>query len=132
MSNRASDLFGTWKLRSYEVWDEQGNVTHPMGPDAIGYAIFSTCGTAFVQLAARGPSQSQLDSKQREERAGSYVAYFGRFEHHPTRAEFSVAVDASNRSQYIGTTQVRPYLLDGDELVLGIPGQYAARLERCA
>jgi len=133
MSNSAlSDLLGTWRLRSYEVWDDQGNVTHPLGLDAVGYAVFSACGTAFVQLARRAAVATQLDPEQREELAGSYVAYFGRLEHHPTRAEFSVAVDASNRPQYLGTTQARPYVLQGDELVLGIPGQYRARLERCA
>lgn len=133
MSNSAlSDLLGTWRLRSYEVWDEQGNVTHPMGLDAVGYAVFSACGTALVQLARRAPAATQLDAGQREELASSYVAYFGRLEHHPTRAEISIAVDASNRPQYLGTIQVRPYVLQGDELVLGIPGQYRARLERCA
>jgi hypothetical protein len=125
-----SNLWGTWELRSYEVWDDQGEVMHPMGHDPIGYAIFSPCGNAFVQLARRAPATVDLDLQQREELANSYVAYFGRLEHHPSRAEFSVAVNASNRAQYLGTTQVRPYDLEGDELVLGIPGQYRARLQR--
>lgn len=130
MTNAPPSLIGTWKLLSFEVWDGGGNVAYPMGRDPVGYAVFTSAGVALIQLARRYPTATQLSPEQQGDLAASFIAYFGRLEHHPSNSEFTVHVEASNREEYVGTRQVRQYSLEGDRLVLGIPGQYQARLVR--
>ena len=125
MSNPTA-LLGTWRLLSYEVWNESGEIVAPLGPDPEGYAAFDASGRAFIQLARSNASGSPSD-----ERSSSYMGYFGTVTVNASATEFTVAVEASNMPHYIGTRQERRFRIDGDSLVLGIEGQYRAVLRRC-
>ena len=120
-----SPLLGTWRLLSYETWDAEGAVTQPCGMTPAGFAIFDTTGHAFIQLARSSAEGSTVD-----EVAGSFTAYFGSLAINEAGTELVITVEASNAPSYVGSRQVRPFKIDGDRLVLGIPGQYRATLRR--
>jgi len=116
-------LLGTWRLATYEVWNAAGGIDQPMGPSPAGYAVFDATGHAFIQLA-RGAGEDTSAV------AASFVGYFGRYTMNEAGTEFTVTVEAANAPHYVGSLQVRPFKIDGDTLVLGIPGQYRATLHR--
>ncbi len=129
-STAAAALLGTWRLRSYVVWDVDNKPSYPRGENPVGFAVFTPGGSALIQLARR-IEPSELDSEPKKaDAAESYVAYFGKLEHHQDKGEFTVVVEGSNQAEYIGTRQVRRYEVSGNELRLGIHGQYQAVLER--
>ena len=45
-----SALIGTWRLREWVAEDENGDVTHPMGADAVGVICYTDEGFVHVHL----------------------------------------------------------------------------------
>jgi hypothetical protein len=116
-------LLGTWRVESFERWTTDGTLTHPVGAPPAGYAVFDASGLAFVQLGrATTADFSPKDIAQ------SLMAYFGPYA--IDGDELTVTVEASNMAAYIGSKQVRRFSRDGDNLTLGVEGQYRARLRR--
>ena len=123
----APSLPGTWRLLSYETWTAEGVATEPLGPAPAGFAVFDAAGHAFIQLA-----RAADDGLDAGALAQSFIAYFGTFTVDEAGSEFTVLVEASNMPAYVGSRQVRAFRIDGDTLVLGVEGQYRARLRRAA
>ena len=118
----ANPLLGTWRVESFERW-EDGVLKQPVGNPPAGYAVFDETGHAFVQLGRRTTSDfSPKDIAQ------SLMAYFGPYAINGD--DLTVTVEASNMAAYIGSTQVRRFKRDGDNLTLGVEGQYQAKLRR--
>jgi Lipocalin-like domain len=44
----ANPLVGTWRLISFDVQDEDGNITHPFGRDAVGFITYTADGHMAV------------------------------------------------------------------------------------
>lgn len=123
-------LIGTWRLRSFHVWNEQGEASEPLGAHPIGYAIFDRQGRAFIQLLCAheaGASQSTADPAAI---AASYGGYFGSYAVDVARSMLTIQVQGSNLPAYIGSTQERVFSLSGSVLELGQPGKYRAIVER--
>ena len=127
MSDIAS-LVGLWRLISFRIWVD-GEPLDPKGANPYGYAIFTADGKAFIQLAQ---SQAASADSAPEELSRSYMAYAGLYRADPASGELVICVEASNMVSYIGTTQVRQYRIEGDRMVLGVPGQYEAIVVRVA
>ena len=78
-------FIGTWKLVSWEN-RSNGDVSYPMGADAVGYITYTAEGFMHVALMASKRalfSSGDLLGGSLEEKAaaaGSVVAYCGRYE----------------------------------------------------
>src|SRR5829696_9614579 len=83
---RQNQLLGTWRLLSWENRGAEGDVTHPFGPDAVGYLTYTADGYMFVVLmrAERAVfSAGDLLTGSHRERAAaaaSYISYAGTYE----------------------------------------------------
>lgn len=110
-------LIGTWRVVSYESWDQQGQVSTPFGEAPSGYAVFDATGHAFIQLMGTSPGSA-------------FAAYYGTYTTDHAARAVTIHVEGSNLPSYIGTDQVRPFRVDGDNLTLGVPNQYRAALVR--
>ena len=122
---RRDEITGTWRLLSYEARGADGSVSYPLGPDAVGYILYTHDGFMSVAMMSAG-RQSYADGDLRggtdHEKlaaAESYVSYCGRYEvrddsvyHHVEVAFFP------NR---VGTSQRRFIHFDGERLVLTTP-----------
>lgn len=55
-------LVGTWRLVSFEIRDEDGRVTHPLGRDAVGFITYTPDRHMSVQFgqADRAPWPSPI------------------------------------------------------------------------
>jgi hypothetical protein len=115
-------LVGAWRLVSWENHAADGQVTHPMGTDAIGYVIYGADGRFSITISRRdrvGFAAADLLSGTPEEKVRAmegFVAYAGRYSflgdhviHH---------VEVSLFPNWVGSDQERSVDLDGDRLTL--------------
>jgi hypothetical protein len=117
------DLIGTWRVTDFQEWSPDGKEHHPIGEKPAGFAVFDTTGRVFFQL-----SKNTAGGASPLEVADSFMAYFGRAT--VSGNTLSVAVEAGNNQEDVGTTQTRTITLDGDTLNIGIPGRIQATLRR--
>ena len=119
----ASALLGTWRVTSFTRWNREGVAGQPLGAEPVGYAVFDPNGRAFIQLGKNPASGVPAD-----EVAKSLMCYFGPFT--ITGDAVAVSVESSSIPEYVGSTQVRQFEIDGDALTMGTPGRYRATLTR--
>ena len=61
---QAPDLVATWRLVAWENVTAAG-VSHPMGPDPVGYISYAAGGRMSVQVMRRGRSGLAADMSRR-------------------------------------------------------------------
>ncbi len=119
------ELTGTWRLRSYESWDEAGARTFPYGPDAIGYLIYSQDGYVSVAIAA-AERRSYMDGDilggtldERADATSTYRSYVARYDLRGDRVIHHFLLSLfPNR---VGRSEERLIEYDGDLLTLSTP-----------
>ena len=115
-------LVGAWRLVSWENQADDGQLTHPMGTDAIGYLLYTADGRFSVTISRpdrAGFAAGDLLSGTTEEQAravGGFVAYAGRYSFHGDRVIHHV--ELSLFPNWVGTDQQRWVELAGDRLTL--------------
>jgi hypothetical protein len=130
----AGGLQGTWRFISYESWDSNGTRRTPFGSSPTGYLVVDESGHALIQLmkpvAASAATTGHPTAEETQAAADSFAAYYGTYTVDAAQAVIRIRVEGSNIPTYLGSTQVRPYQLQGNTLVVGVLGQYRASLER--
>ena len=115
-------LVGAWRLVSWENQAADGQVTYPMGADALGYVLYTGDGRFSVTISRRGRAgfaAGDLLGGTTEEKARameSFVAYAGRYSFHGDRVIHHV--ELSLFPNWVGTDQQRSVELSGDRLIL--------------
>ena len=115
-------LVGAWRLVSWENQAADGQVTYPMGADALGYVIYTGDGRFSVTISRRGRAgfaAGDLLGGTTEEKAWameSFVTYAGRYSFHGDRVIHHV--ELSLFPNWVGTDQQRSVELSGDRLIL--------------
>jgi Lipocalin-like domain len=126
-------LIGTWRLVSWENRSVDGQVSYPLGEDAVGYIMYNQDGYMFVAIMrpnrAKFPTGDLLsgNTEEKAQAAGTYVSYCGRYEyrgdtvlHHVELSLFPnwVGVDQERLVEVRGnrlTLSTRPILLGGSQ-----------------
>eukprot|EP01062_Namystynia_karyoxenos_P037634 TRINITY_DN2736_c0_g2_i1.p1 TRINITY_DN2736_c0_g2~~TRINITY_DN2736_c0_g2_i1.p1 ORF type:complete len:1218 (+),score=345.82 TRINITY_DN2736_c0_g2_i1:102-3656(+) len=144
------DFCGEWSLRSLEVVAQDGKISYPWGPDAVGQMLFTTHGLFSMQLASprtlrppfRDPDYKKVTREEMAEAYIGYVAFFGSFTHTPGRAYISQHIQASLCPNWTGSIQKRFFSFcnsqnqpDRDQLILttspiGVEGEAARTVMR--
>jgi Lipocalin-like domain len=115
-------LVGAWRLVSWENRAADGQVSYPMGTDALGYVLYSADGCFSVTISRRdraGFAAGDLLGGTTTEQARameSFVAYTGRYRFHGDRVIHHV--ELSLFPNWVGTDQERWIELAGDRLIL--------------
>jgi hypothetical protein len=115
-------LIGAWRLVSWENQANDGQVTYPMGTDAIGYVIYAADGRFSITISQRGRvgfAAADLLSGTTEEKAQAmegFVAYAGRYSFLGDRVIHHV--ELSLFPNWVGRDQERWVELAGDRLTL--------------
>ena len=82
----SDSVVGTWRLKRWETRDAEGRVAYPLGPNAVGYLIYTPEGHVSVsimradRLAFAGDDLLAGAPEERAAAAAGYVAYAGRYE----------------------------------------------------
>jgi hypothetical protein len=107
-------LVGAWQLLSWENRAADGQVTYPMGTDALGSLLYTASGRFSVTISRRGRAgfaAGDLLSGTTEEQARAvegFVAYAGRYSFHGDRVIHHVELSGDRL-----TLSARPLLLVG-------------------
>ncbi len=133
----SNPLIGTWRLLSWEnrsVVD--GQVSYPLGKDAVGYIMYNPDGYMFV--AIMGPNRLKFAAEdllsgttEEEARAEeSYVSYCGRYEF---KGETVVHhVELSLFPNWVGVEQERLVEVRGNRLTLSTPPMLLGGIQQSA
>jgi lipocalin-like protein len=115
-------LVGAWRLLSWENRAADGQITYPMGADALGYLLYTADGRFSVTISRRGRAgfaAGDLLSGTTEEQARAvegFVAYAGRYSFHGDRVIHHV--ELSLFPNWVGSDQERWVELAGGRLTL--------------
>jgi hypothetical protein len=130
----ANPLVGTWELISWENRSPEGEVTYPLGEDAVGRIAYAADGFVFVALMRRHrPPFAATDllsasPEEKAEAAAGYVSYCGRYEQRGSSVVHHV--ELSLFPNWIGLDQERLFELRGDRLTLSTrPMLLAGRIQ---
>jgi hypothetical protein len=115
-------LVGGWRLVSWETRADDGQVTHPLGTDPIGYVLYTADGRFSIAISRRdraGFAAGDLLSGTTQEKARAlegFVAYAGRYSFYGDRIIHHV--ELSLFPNWVGSDQERWVELAGDRLTL--------------
>lgn len=120
-----SALAGSWRLEAWTTIGADGEVTYPMGEDALGQLMYDDrTGAVSVQLVqANQPRFTSEDWQQAsaEEMAEAwprYFGYFGTFTVDEATQTVTHHISSGWFPNLVGTEQVRHFHLDADRLAL--------------
>ena len=79
-------LIGTWRLISWETRSIDGEISYPLGKDAVGYIMYNEDGYMFVAITR--PNRAKFaagdllrgTTEEKVQAAGTYVSYCGQYE----------------------------------------------------
>jgi hypothetical protein len=121
---QSSPVVGTWKLVAADVITPDGRTVTDYGSAPSGLAVFTADGQYMVEIY-RGPvDRMKFASKDRSkgtpeeyrEAQLSTSTHFGRYAIDEANHTMTFAIVSSSYPNLDGTTQVRPYTLQGDSL----------------
>ena len=116
---------GAWRLQSFEIQSSTGEVSYPLGRDAVGLLLYADQGHMAVALMSAGrahfPSKEIWAAGQEEKLAAfdSYNSYSGRYEVKQDKVIHHVEV--SLFPNWVGGSQERYFEFSGDRLTLRTP-----------
>lgn len=120
-------LVGSWRLREWAAFAEDGAESRPMGEDVVGLVVYSADGTMVTVLGPRGRSRFVSDDvtggtdDERIRAFTTFVAYGGPFKIHGDTVQHHV--ETSLFPNWVGTVQQRRWEVDetGQRLTLSSP-----------
>jgi len=119
---------GTWKLVSSEFRRSDGQVTYPMGKDAVGVIMYDD-NAGFMSAHIMRPTRpvfaagDNLKGTPDEIKTAfeGYIAYYGPYEVNEQEHTVTANVEGSLFPNWIGTGQKRFYEFSGNRLTLSTP-----------
>lgn len=117
-------LVGMWRVVRFCDEDSTGAMVDPLGPNPIGYFIYTPTGELSIQVMrtpVSGPLISDSAPLKNLDELDSY--YFGYFGTYTITSDTTVVhhVLGGTAANYIGTDQYRTYHVRGDTLSIGAP-----------
>jgi hypothetical protein len=120
-----SSLVGTWKLVSWELRDDQGQISYPFGRDAIGYLTYTDDGHMSVIITTSDRQPFAEDDMlrgtvvEKATAAETCVAYCGTYQIDGDIVR--IQVEASMFPNWLGTTQERTIEREGERIAFSLP-----------
>ena len=128
---------GAWRLLSFEARTSSGEVSYPLGKDAVGLLLYSQegCMAVSVMRGNRANFKSAdiwADASPEEKLAAfdSYSSYCGRYEVKPDKIIHHV--ELSLFPNWSGEGQERYFEFAGDRLTLRTPPAMVGGVEQTA
>jgi hypothetical protein len=118
-------LVGSWRLVSFELRDEEGNVSHPWGDSVSGLLILAADGSLSEQFcSAHRPTLTHDDwvsasASEIDLAARHFFAYSGRYEIDGQAVVYRIAV--SLMPNWVGKMERRFWSIAEDTLTITTP-----------
>jgi len=120
-------FIGTWKLVSLEFQRSDGQLTYPMGRDAVGIVMYDANGHMSVQIMRPDrpafASGDQLDGTPMEIKSAfeGFVTYYGIYEVNQEEGTVTHHLEGSLFPNWVGSAQRRFFEFSGNRLTLSTP-----------
>jgi hypothetical protein len=133
---RATDLIGTWRLRSWVSRAQDGSLVEPFGPAPLGYVVYTAEGRMITTISPPDGSHRRavLEDAPTEAPSAaldSFIAYSGAFR--VAAGDVIHSVEMSLKPDWVGSEQLRHVELSAerDRLILSSdPIEAGGRLGR--
>lgn len=120
MTSLATALIGTWRLERWEIVYEDGRPPEcPLGPDAVGFLIYTADGHVSATLARRDRPRLAGDDGAKARAFEAYFGYAGSYELRDGAVIHHIAIAPD--PALTGATTLRNAMLEGDRLTLAGP-----------
>lgn len=118
----SNPLVGTWRLISWEIRSANGQISYPLGKDAVGYIMYNQDG--YMSVAISRPNRQKFaaedllggSTEEKAQAASTYVSYCGQYKFHGDTV--SHYVDLSLFPNWAGVEQERLVELRENRLTL--------------
>jgi len=118
----SNPLIGTWRLIIWETRSVDGEISYPLGKDAVGYIMYNEDGYMFVGITR--PNRTKFaagdllrgSTEEKVQAAGTYVSYCGQYEFWGDKVVHRV--ELSLFPNWVGSDQERLVELKGNRLTL--------------
>jgi hypothetical protein len=124
-TRKMSDEFvGAWKLISFERRTAAGEVTYPMGQNAVGRLTYDALGRMSAQIMRpdrpkfRDVNPANWSAEEKAAAFDGFIAYYGTFTVSDTERAVIHHVEAGLYPHWVGTDQRRLYEFSGNQLIL--------------
>jgi len=117
-------LVGTWRVVRFCDRDSTGSLEDPLGPNPIGYFVYTSTGQLSIQVMRTPPAGPLTGAPVQLPSLGALRPYyFGYFGIYTITSDSTVVhhVQGGTLPNYIGTDQLRTYHIRGDTLSIGAP-----------
>ena len=127
LDQKSAPIIGTWKLISFEIQRENGEVIYPFGKNAQGSLIYTESGRFSAQVIRPDRPQFTSGDQMRgttEEIKANYegfISYYGPYEFDRKKGFVIHHVEGSLFPNWKGQRQKRFYELSGNRLKLSTP-----------
>jgi hypothetical protein len=127
MAGAAEQFIGVYRLVAWEVWEEGGAATHPLGETPQGMIIYTAGGYMAVQMmrpdrpAFTSGDRWRSTAEEVQAAYGGYNAYCGRYEVREAEGYVAHLLENSLYPNRVGTELQRSYEFTGDRLILTTP-----------
>ena len=119
LAAESDQVVGTWKLVSYVVEVKAtGEKMMVMGDNPSGYVVFNPEGRVFFVLTGDGRKPGKTDA-EKAALLNTLVAYTGTYR--VEDGKWITKVEVAWNPEWVGTEQVRPFVLDGNQLKVLTP-----------
>lgn len=102
---------GTWKLKSFEVKKENGEIVYPFGEDVTGMVIYTDTGNFSIQYMPRVQTKGIIRG----------ISYFGTYEYNREKEYILHHVESSFFENREGHEKLRFAKVVGKKLTLTCP-----------
>ena len=119
-----AQLVGTWRVVRFCERGSTGNFEDPLGPNPIGYFVYTSTGQLSIQVMRTPPAGPLTGTPVQLRSLGElHPYYFGYFGTYTITSDSTVVhhVQGGTFPNYIGTDQLRIYHIRGDTLSIGAP-----------
>jgi hypothetical protein len=122
-----AQLVGTWKLVAADVIRPDGPTVEDYGSSPRGVAVFTADGQYVVEIYRAERTRFASNDKSRgtpeeyKDVSLSISTHFGRYTVDQAKGTITFAITSASFPNLDGTTQVRPFTLEGDSLAWRVP-----------
>jgi len=117
-----AQLLGTWRLVSVEgTISGQAQPALPYGPHPAGFIMYQPDGHMCAELTNGDTQAKDLTHATQAEKLAhyeSFIAYCGTYKLDPATSTLYHYPTVAWTPSYVGSTQPRPFRLDGDKLII--------------
>lgn len=124
---------GVWEIIELVNWSASGEKVEPYGSKPTGYFVYTPGGRLILHVTRNPPLEPQSSPVTTEDlaaRAGASIAYFGTYSVDREKGIIYHEIAGDLVPNRVGSSQARPYRIEGDELTIDIPGDNGAHYFR--